>query len=634
LTPDDAVIHFNLGAALCAAGEQRFEEAEGALTEAVRLGSESADAHRYLADVRQVLGRVPETDAQALGSTAAVPPRVTGPQPTPTAGGLADDLATVAFWYASAGLAEVPLLGSAAPEGLPEDLAKLRARLLELSAHDILPAASEEADSGTLLEAELQKLTDHDRAIEIFRRRTFADEPETLDLIGKSWGMTRERVRQLEHRARTELRGALVANAALAATAATAREVIGAVLPLSDLLRLLPALAEEVGAVGQPVWRVLAALDGGYEIDDGWCATPTVKDAKTATGAWLQSYADSHGAARLSGFTLLSASQHVDRPEQATRDWLAYCGFAVHADWVFTKTATSGERAAALLSAVGAPLSAQEILDHEPEGRSLTALRNSLALDDRFSRVDRDAWALSEWGLDAYSTIKDQIHQELAGSGGQVPIDALIERITGKYSVASSSVRAYASAPPFESGGGVVRFATAERASTKALTSTRRLYQGEDSWLYRVQVTGEHVRGSGSVAPVALAAKTGLQRGSHYRLSSRLGPQLFSWASLQPAFGTIQRFLAERNIAAGQQVFLVVGSDLSFDIRPVVLDQEDPLAAALSLAGCADLAAADPWPALARAMDLPEDSPIPDVIAGYHDRGDTDIANLLRAVWP
>jgi hypothetical protein len=210
----------------------------------------------------------------------------------------------------------------------------------------------------------------------------------------------------------------------------------------------------------------------------------------------------------------------------------------------------------------------------------------------------------------------------------------LIERIAGQYSVAESSVRAYAGAPPFESSIGRVRFATGERASSKTLTSTRRLYQREDAWLYRVKITGEHLRGSGSVAPVALATQVGLQRGSSCRLDSPLGPQLFSWASLQPAFGTIQRFLIERNVVAGQQVFLVIGHDLSFDIWPVDADRTSPLTMALSLTGAGTVDAAPSWPALARAIGLPENSPAPSVIAGYRDRGDSDVADLLQAIRP
>lgn len=187
--------------------------------------------------------------------------------------------------------------------------------------------------------------------------------------------------------------------------------------------------------------------------------------------------------------------------------------------------------------------------------------------------------------------------------------------------------------------GGTVRFATAERVSGKTLTRTRHLYQGSGALLYRVTITGEHLRGSGSVAPVALATWIGLQPGSSLTLISPLGPQLLSWAGLQPAFGTIQRFLAGRNILAGQEVFLTVGADLSFDVSPVqpydasraAPGRTRELASALLLTGC-DTYVRMPDPALAHALGLPQDSSRTDIIDCCRDRGDTEVADLLLAL--
>jgi RNA polymerase sigma-32 factor len=55
----------------------------------------------------------------------------------------------------------------------------------------------------------LQTLTDRERCI--VRARMMADEPETLDKLGARLGVSRERVRQLETRARQKMHDALVA---------------------------------------------------------------------------------------------------------------------------------------------------------------------------------------------------------------------------------------------------------------------------------------------------------------------------------------------------------------------------------------------------------------------------------------
>lgn len=629
-------------------GMKRPDAAAEAYRAAIEAVPEEADTHALLGDILLDLGR-PAEAAESFREAIRLDPdndfardaldvalsKIAAQQSAPRSAGLfLDDLRTLASWFASAGLAEVPLLGGYVPAGLPDNLAKVRARLLEFSALDVLPSSRTTPDIAELMEAELRKLEDRERAIEILSRRTFALEQETLDAIGRSWGITRERVRHLEVKACTGLTRALAENEQLRLAAAEIRGLIGALLPLGDLLRLVPALADEVKSVGQPAWQVLAAFDDAYEIEHGWCAAPAVREAKTATDAWVREHANRHGVAAMSGFTLLHGSHQVARPQESTRGWLAYCGYEVQGDWIFTRTGTIGERVAAMLSVVGSPLSAQEILDRLPGSRSLASLRNALGIDERFDRVDRDEWALSEWGLEPYNGIKDQIHHELARGGGEVSIDLLIETIAGRYSVAPGSVRAYASSPPFESSNGLVRFSTGDRVSSKTLTSTRRLYQQGNRWLFRIPVTGEHLRGSGSPAPVALATRIGLQRGAHLRLTSPLDSQLFSWAGLQPAFGSIQRFLIERNITAGQEVFLIVGANLSFNVVPVESGRTSPLARGLALAGRATIDAPQAWFALAMAIGLPKDAPASSIIAGYRDRGDSDIADLLLAVHP
>jgi RNA polymerase sigma-32 factor len=59
------------------------------------------------------------------------------------------------------------------------------------------------------VERALSALTDRERRIVWARLAT--SEPETLDQLGKSLGVSRERVRQLESRARLKLREALSA---------------------------------------------------------------------------------------------------------------------------------------------------------------------------------------------------------------------------------------------------------------------------------------------------------------------------------------------------------------------------------------------------------------------------------------
>lgn len=542
-------------------------------------------------------------------------------------GPIIEDLRTLAGWYAALGLPTRPLLDTPVPPGSPPEVLKARQRLELASAGDVLAESQAELDAAELLQRRVSMLDD--RAQQILARRFFADRSDTLDEIGQDLGVTRERVRQLESGARAAMMQALD-SAPLGAISAAVREVVGIVFPLADLITLIPTLARPVPAAGQPAWRVLDRLDDAYEIKDGWCAAPTILSAQTETLTRLQEYANRQGIAAVGDLPPLNPNLPAESAPASLRDWLGYCGLTVDGDHVFTRVQSVGDRAAAVLSVTGSPMSSQEILVRLGIERSLGSLRNAMACDDRFERVDRDKWALTDWGLESYSGIRALVREQIARSGGQIPMDTLIERITGKYTVSANSIIAYASAPPFEAKSGIVRLATGDRDPRKGPERTRRLYRRADGWLYRVMVTKEHLRGSGSPAPIALAAILGLQYGQVRQLESTLGPQTISWIPPQPTFGTIRRFLVDSDIEIGSEIFLVFGDDSSFRIEPVDVSDAAPLERALRLVGVTGAAVRQhPRAALAAAIGLPEESSAASVIGGYRERGDTDIAELL-----
>ncbi|PPA41780.1 hypothetical protein BF14_020040 [Streptomyces griseus] len=540
---------------------------------------------------------------------------------------LIDDLSQTATWYATIGLPGRSLLGAPLAHGVPEEITKARQRLEALTADDILVDGEADLDVAGLFDEALRAL-DH-RAAQVLSARLFADDAITLDQLGKEYGVTRERVRQIEGKARSAMLGFLRDGGLLELVAETTRTLIGTLRPLDDLLTLTPALGKTVELAGKPAWRVLDRLDDTYEIEDGWCVAPTMTAVRAITQTVLQEKADKYGVVRLDSVDLIETSQPERLPE-LTASWLTHCGYIIEGDFVFTRTQSVGDYGAAVLSVAASPLSAQEIVDRFIIERSAGSLRNAMSQDDRFERVDRDRWALSEWGMDAYAGVRSLIRERVACGGGHVNLNDLIEYITGKYSVMASSVVAYASSPPFETRDGIVRLAGADRESRKSPERTRRLFRHEDAWAYRVRVTKDHLRGSGSVAPMAIASIVGLQSGQTRQLESPLGPQVISWTSPQPSFGTIRRFLMDSDIAADTDAFLILGDDGSFAFELTRELTGDALADALSLIGApSTVENAKAREALAKAIGLPSESPLTSIIGGYRERGDSDIADLL-----
>jgi Sigma-70, region 4 len=544
---------------------------------------------------------------------------------------LVEDLRLIASWYVTLGTPAHPLLGGDLASGTPAEIIKARERLELINAGDVLDQSQVELDAAELLRRSIGALDG--RAQEILARRFFADQPEKLDELARLMGVTRERVRQIEAKARANMVEFLEPGGTLELIGAAARELVGTVLPLDDLLNLLPALARPVEAVGQPAWRVLDRLDDAYEIEDGWCVSPTMLGAQTVTQARLQELADQYGVVRLEDIGALNANQSHEESHRSLGEWLRYCGYVLDGDFVFTRTQSVGDRAASILSIVGSPLSSQEILDRFDTERSPRSLKNALSIDDRFERVDRDRWALAEWDMESYTGVRALVREEVTRGGGQIAMDVLIERITGKYSVTASSVMAYASSPPFKAKGGIVRLAAADSDVRKSPERTRRLYRRGDAWWYRVKITKDHLRGSGSVAPMAIAGILDIQYGQTRLLGSALGPQSINWTGNQPAFGTIRRFLIADDIAIDSEVFLVIGDEGTFRTETVAPATGEPLVDALALVGATDEQADhDPRLTLAAAIGLPEDSPAASIIGGYRERGDSDVADLLVSV--
>jgi hypothetical protein len=209
---------------------------------------------------------------------------------------------------------------------MPDEIIKARQRIEALRVSDIFNEQDTERDIAALFDGALSVLDT--RAAEVLGARLFADDPVRLDQIGQKYDVTRERIRQIEGKARGTMMTVISEEGPLAMAAKSARDLIGTIRPLDDLLEMIPALGKEVVRVGQPAWRVLDRLDDAYEIDDGWCVVPTMIAARELTRTQLAERANQYGVIRLDELDLVESSK-ADRRPDLTASWLTHCGYII-----------------------------------------------------------------------------------------------------------------------------------------------------------------------------------------------------------------------------------------------------------------------------------------------------------------
>lgn len=536
-----------------------------------------------------------------------------------------DDLRTLARWQVISGADTSPILSADYSTQDPEHVHRARQRLLSLTADTLVDTQVERP--AAYLESFLTMMDE--RETSILRERTFADRPLTLDALGHQLGVTRERVRQIEKKAELKLSKPLDSTP-IGDLAAAIRTRINKVCSLNYLLATFPALNEPVPSAGQSVWRLVDRLDDTFEILDGWAAVPSVDAVREQTRSIDDSEFEIFGVSDLSQVAFALALPEDKRGDEL-RAWLDYCGCEMFENYVSSRQLPIPDWADLILRSFGSPLSIEEIAERMPVDRAVTSIRNALAEDDRFVRADRDRFALTLWGGPNYTGIRDAIEMAIDLSGGSTDLEALVQNLTTQFTVAASSVRAYAQAHPFESTGGKVRRRDGKEVFAANPSGSKRLYRVEDGWALRIKITRDHARGSGSVLPNALAVLIGLSPGDTLGILSIDGTQSVYWTGIQPSLGSIRRLLEPSRLSEGEWAFAIFADKGWFSLIPLRTADQGGIDQALALAGSPWQNAGKARAALALALSLPMASSWPSIIGAAQNRGDNDLADAIIA---
>ncbi len=480
------------------------------------------------------------------------------------------DLGEVAAWWAAnRGQAKLPELFRAEPDGsMPPSVMAAFDRLTEANLRELAqPDQLAAHDPVARFESAVLELDD--RVRDVLVRRAGHD-PETLESIGASHKVTRERIRQLEAHGRRTVD-------ALLATYPEVAEL------MPDLrARLLPVVSEELlDEVTSAAFPGLRTCDAGAAdlfrssivrgvVDlrgwrDGWLAPPdllaVLRDA--SRGRY-----DGHSLQ-----LLRTRLGHTDRSAVPVTTLLDLLGLTEVDGIVRSRPAGLPARAFFELETAGEPLAFDVLLDRLGPDVNNRSLRNALMSDELIVRTDRDVFALAEWGLETYEPIADMIARHLSARGGSSTMDAVIEDLTSRFSVAASSVRAYVRSDRFvELPDGTFRERTDADPADEQLRPVR-AYAGcvriSGRWAYRVLVDEQLLSGYSAPVPTSFAAHLGLRPQESRMLASELGTDVsVTRKGLNPMLGRLRPVAQQLELGPGSLLFVIEpdgpGRPLSF----------------------------------------------------------------------
>ncbi|MFF2411371.1 hypothetical protein [Streptomyces sp. NPDC058092] len=114
------------------------------------------------------------------------------------------------------------------------------------------------------------------------------------------------------------------------------------------------------------------------------------------------------------------------------------------------------------------PLSIEELKERTGITLGSHYLRQQIEGDPRFSRSQKNQWALAVWGMPVYKAIKELISDVVDAHGGAVAADEVVRVLCRDFEIKESSLRQAMSSAPFTARGGRVRRLGEDSAESEA----------------------------------------------------------------------------------------------------------------------------------------------------------------------
>lgn len=465
------------------------------------------------------------------------------------------------------------------------------------------------------LDAALDRLLDASgNTATVLHRRVLASREDklTLEELGQLVGVTRERIRQIENQLvkRTDELLADPEFAVVQRAIARVRDETG------DCCRLDNLPSHAAVATGRDPapdsrtaehMRFLFDRAGPWQFHDEWLLHGSHGDLPSKTSSDVEKLLAAGPAPEGEVLELLVRSGIP--PEDAPL-WLErVCRCRTIDGQVVLWHGSMADKAAAILDVRGEPLTPDELAEALGGDVNSRSMLNQIQSDDRFMRRGLKLYGLRRWGGEEYTTIKEEIEQEIERQGGACSLDHLIETLCSQFGVSESSVRAYAADAPFvKTAEGMITLGEGPaRFSERAIEDCRGCFRIGTHWAWRVVVDSELLRGSGRLVPTGFLQSIGMRPGDVRQMSSPVGEVMLRYGR-QSTIGSLRRAAINQGCAEGDRLFVILEteSSLRFDaVRASKIEAGEGLDRLACEVGAPS--APDAVTAIAQALGLPPD---------------------------
>lgn len=327
----------------------------------------------------------------------------------------------------------------------------------------------------------------------VLAQRVLSPDPRSLEELGQSENLSRERIRQVARKLYTRIHQATGSEPSAAgwagALAMKLRRELGPVTTPAKLDESIAttissdSLAEETEQqVLVLAWQLLYQ-QAGYVCSGGHCLDRTAVAAVDGLKAAAASLADDVG--------LIDESELKDH--LSDEGWLQHwavvldrCGLHRINRYLALRVTAKARAKAALLS-IGRPATKEEVgalsgLAPSKAGAQLSGISSVV-------RADKKRWGLAEWVDDVYEGIPAEIIQRIDEDGGAVRLERLLEELPRLFEVAEGSVLAYANSPRFQISDGYVSLAHPSSIRLRDLDDVvhGRTMDGFAYWSFKVE---------------------------------------------------------------------------------------------------------------------------------------------------